>query len=152
MIISKCIRCTVIQNLLALTLLSLALQGLAQSSNQPAVSNTKNNDQPSSCFEYVVQVKVEVRDQQGREIADLTKDDFMIYEDGVKQEIFYWKRKVGPDKEADHTMYEVGYFPTNGQLRGEWRKIRVEVRNQEKKKLKVQYTPKGYYAKEGLRK
>lgn len=95
-------------------------------------------------------VKVNVTDLQGKEITDLTKDDFILYEDGVKQELQYWKRNVGPDRQPDQSMYEAGYLPDTRYFIGEWRKIRVKVRKQGETKLKVQFSPNGYYAKKEL--
>lgn len=98
-------------------------------------------------------VKVEVTDQEGKEVADLKKDDFVIFEDCVKQEMIYWRRNVGSDRATDQAMYEAGYYPPNSLFfRGEWRENRVLVRSPDKRKLKVQFTPKGYYAKKELRK
>ena len=97
-------------------------------------------------------VNVEVTDRLGKDVTDLKKDDFIIYEDGVKQEMCYWERNVGSDRATDQAMYEVGYYPTNFRFKGEWRKIRVLVRSPDKRKLKVHFTPTGYYAKKELRK
>jgi len=140
--------------LVSVTFPSLCIQSQAQSQEQPLDSKTKTEEQASRCFfEYVAMVKVEVIDQHGKEVADLEKDDFVIYEDGVKQEIIYWKRNVGSDRAADQAIYEAGYYPPNSRFfRGEWRKFRVLVRSPDKRKLKVQFTPKGYYAKKELRK
>jgi hypothetical protein len=138
--------------LASVTFLWFSIESLSQSQVQPLDSKTKTEDQATSCFEYVAMVKVEVTEQQGKEVADLKKDDFIIYEDGVKQEMVYWKRNVGSDRATDRAMYEAGYYPTNSQFRDEWRKIRVLVRSPDKRKLRVQFTPKGYYAKKELRK
>jgi hypothetical protein len=68
------IHCALIQNLLALTMLSLSNQSSAQSQNQSAAdSNTNNGEQVIICPEYVAMVKVEVSDQHGKEIASLRK-------------------------------------------------------------------------------
>jgi hypothetical protein len=128
----KSIRFTIFGGLLSLTVLSLSIQSFAQ------------------CKVLGIGVRVNVTDRQGKEIADLTKDDFIIYEDGVKQILDFWKRNAGPDRQADQPMYEVGYLPNTRHFRGEWRKIRIVVRNQDERKLKVEFTPKGYYAKKEI--
>ena len=143
----------IIDNLVILTVISLSYPSFAQSQNQASVDNTKNEEQIIRCFqEYIAMVKVEVTGQDGKEVADLRKDDFIIYEDGVKQELIFWKRNAGSDRQADQAMYEAGYYPTKFRFRGEWRKIRVLVRVKDQRKLKVQFAPKGYYAKRELRK
>ena len=138
--------------LISVAFLSFYFQSLAQSQEQPLDSKTKTEDKASSCFVYVAMVNVDVTDRQGKEVTDLRKDDFIIYEDGVKQEMCYWKRNVGSDRATDQSMYEVGYYPTNFRFKDEWRKIRVLVRSKGKRKLRVAFSPKGYYAKQELRK
>jgi hypothetical protein len=142
----------ILWGLISVTLLSFYIQSFAQSQEQPLDSKTKTEDKASSCFVYVAMVNVEVTDRQGKEVTDLRKDDFIIYENGVKQEMCYWKRNVGSDRATDQSMYEVGYYPTNFRFKDEWRKIRVLLRSKDQRKLKVQFTPKGYYAKKELRK
>jgi len=95
-------------------------------------------------------VRVEVTDRQGKEITDLTKNDFIIYEDGVREELQYWKRNVGTNRQPDESIYEAGYLPDTRHFRGEWRKIRIEVRKQDERKLKVRYSPNGYYARKEM--
>jgi hypothetical protein len=138
-------------SLLSLTILMLSIQSFAQSQNQPTVdSNTKNENQPTNCSVFVVIVKVEVRNQYGEEVADLRKDDFIIYEDGVRQEIIFWRRNEGSDRRTQQALYEVGYYPINYQFEGEFRKLRISVQNKGKRKLRVEFSPKGYYAKKEL--
>ena len=148
----RSIRCAIIQSLLILIVLPPHIQSSAQSQKQSTVdSNTKADEQIIRCeLMFVSVVKVEVTNHHGKEVADLKKDDFIIYEDGVKQELMYWKRNVGSDSETGQAMYEAGYYPTNFRFRGEWRKVRVLVRRHDHRKLKTQFTPKGYYAKKEL--
>ena len=138
---------------LSATLLSLSIWS-AQAQEQPtADSKKKAEDQLIKCsLGYVATVQVEVWDKDGKEVTDLGKDDFVLYEDGVRQEMCFWKRNVGSDRQTDEPLYEAGYYPMNNQFEGEYRKIRVLVRSKDQRKLKVQFTPKGYYAKKELRK
>jgi hypothetical protein len=92
----------------------------------------------------MVMVQIEVTDRDGNDVADLTKNDFTIYEDGIKQEVQYWKN-AGPDKQNDQLRYELAYYPPGFRLDGEWRKIRAAVHRKDNEKLNVQFTPKGYY-------
>jgi hypothetical protein len=147
----KSIRFTLVGGFLSLIVLSLSIQSSTQSQNPSQEdSQIKHDDQLIICRAFLAVVRVDVIDQEGKEITDLTKDDLIIYEDGVKQELYYWKRNVGPNKKPDQSMYEAGYLPNHRHFRGEWRKIRVVVRNQEERKLGVQFAPNGYYAKKEL--
>src|SRR5687768_5969481 len=95
----KCFSSSIALGFMSLMFLMHSTQSLAQSQKQPIVdSNTKNEDQViKSSFVLVVMVKVEVKNQHGEEIGDLRKDDFIIYENGVRQEICDWKRNEGSD-------------------------------------------------------
>src|SRR5262249_53057229 len=128
----KSIRFTIIGGFLSLIVLSLSIQSSSQSQN-PSQENSKikNYDQVIICGVFEAVVRVNVTDRQGKEIPDLTKDDFIIYEDGVRQELQDWKRNVGPNRQPEQSMYEAGYLPNTLHFRGEWRKIRVVVRNQD---------------------
>ena len=48
----------------------------------------------------VVQVLCTVRDRQGRYVADLTRKDFEVYENGVKQSIDFFHYETGEDAQA----------------------------------------------------
>lgn len=147
----KSIHFTTIERLLGLTVLSLSIQSFAQSQIQSnEEGRIKSDDQTIICKVLTIGVRANVTDWQGKEIADLTKDDFIIYEDGVKQELQFWKRNTGPDRQPDQPIYEAGYLPNTRHFRGEWRKIRIVVRNQDERRLKVEFTPKGYYAKKEI--
>lgn len=147
----KSVRLVVIGAFLSLIAPSLSIQCSAQSQSLPQEdSKIKNAEQVIICRVLEVVVRVDVIDQQGKEITDLTKDDFIIYEDGVKQELQHWKRNVDPDRQPDQPMYEAGYLPDTRYFSGEWRKIRVKVRKQDGRKLKVQFSPNGYFAKKEL--
>jgi hypothetical protein len=146
----KNIRFTLVGGFLSLLVLPLSIQSSSQSQNPSQEASKIKNDQIIVCNVLEVVVSANVTGRQGEEISDLTKDDFIIYEDGVKQELVDWKRNVGLDRQADQSMYEVGYSPNTRHFKGEWRKIRVVVRNQEERKLKVEFAPSGYYAKKEL--
>ena len=140
------------QSLFTLLFLSPAIDGLAQSQKRSsAEGNAKDDRQIISCsLGYVAWVKAEVRDRRGNEINNLTKDDFTIFEDGVKQSICVWRSNEWTDGQSGQAMYVIGYYPTQFEFNGELRRIRVSVRGQVKRKLNVQITPKHYYAKEEL--
>src|SRR4051794_6145226 len=102
----KSIRFTIIGGFLSLIVLSFSIQSSSQSRNPPQEdSKIKNDDQVIICRVFEAVVSIDVRDRQGKEITDLTKNDFIIYEDGVNQELYYWKRNVGPNRQPDQSMY-----------------------------------------------
>ena len=82
----------------ALTLLSLAL------ATAPAASATAPHQNPQrpplviGAEVEVVSVPVLVFDKAGRFVPDLKKDDFAIFEDGVRQDITYLARSTGEDR------------------------------------------------------
>jgi hypothetical protein len=136
--------------LIGVTLLISSIQSSAQPQEQSAVGGkTKADEHVIKCFQsYIVQV--DVRDQRGRPVSDLRKDDFIVYEDGVRQELVLWKRNEGADVTTHKSMYEAGYYPMNSRFAGQFRKIRVAVRTKGNGRLKVEFSPKGYYAKKEL--
>src|SRR5215471_1788093 len=155
MTIRKYLRCTRILTFLILTVLLPLVLALGQSQNQISSDRNQSNQEVIACALggiSLAMVEVEVTDKYGKAVDDLIKDDFTIYEDGVKQEMIYWKCNVGSDRRPEHPMYEMGYYTTNIRFDGAWRWIRVLVENEDERKLNVQFTPMGYYANEKLRK
>src|SRR5690349_13385643 len=95
----KSIRLTVIGGFLSLIVLSLPIQSSSQSQNPSREEGKiKSDDQIIICRVFLAVVRIDVTDRQGNEITDLMKDDFIIYEDGARQELQCWKRNVGPDR------------------------------------------------------
>lgn len=95
-------------------------------------------------------VEVEVEDKQGKKVSDLSKDDFIVCEDGVRQELQFWQRRGALETESKQAAYKMGYFPSNQVFNGKFRKIRVEARTKDERKLRVKFSPEGYYAKKEL--
>jgi hypothetical protein len=92
----------------------------------------------------VVIIEIEVKDKHETFVPFLTQTDFVIYEDGVKQTIAYFKQVKESDTGA--VRYKVGYYPTNRRWSGEYRDIRVKMRGSRKLGLRVIYHPTGYFA------
>ncbi len=137
--------------LTSLIILSFFVGGFAQSQQTPTTDqDTKNDSQIIRCFQCTNFVEVEVSNREGKDVPILTKDDFIIYEDGVKQTISYWAEKEGSVTANKPGIYEICYYPSNNLFDGKFRKIRVEVRTKDKGKLRVKFSPIGYYAKKEL--
>ena len=127
------------------------MRASGQSLNQsPPGNNRANKSGVIACPVYVTAVRVKVRDQTGKEVSELTKDDFFIYEDGVRQPIVFWTDEWNSDTDGKQSGYEMAYFPMKYPFDGSFRKINVVVRPKRKRKLKVEFSPKGYYAKREL--
>jgi hypothetical protein len=94
-------------------------------------------------------VNVWVTDETGKDVTTLKHDDFVIYEDGVKQGIEFFIRKEDLDPANKRAVYQMGYTPINQALNGKLRKIQVGLKTKDDRqdhKLKVQISPKGYFA------
>jgi Ca-activated chloride channel homolog len=86
----------------AVLLLGAALATAARASSPPSAPPAQDRQQPPPLVigaeVEVVSVPVLVFDKSGRFVADLKKEDFQIYEDGVLQEITYLATSTGEDK------------------------------------------------------
>ena len=91
-------------------------------------------------------VYVKVVDGSGKEILTLSRDDFLVYEDGVQQDINHMWRNDNYKQERKQARYQLGYYPTNEKFDGKYRKINVTVQAKDVTKWKVQVFPKGYHA------
>ena len=152
MIIQNCFTRCVMALLISLAFLSSSREGVAQSPDQSESDNsTKSKAEIIVCPTYVTMVRVKVRDKTGKEVSDLTKDDFIVYEDGVRQPIVLWTSEDGDsDAEGIQPGYEMAYYPMKYPFDGKFRRIQVVVRPKRKDKLRVEFSPKGYYAKKEL--
>jgi hypothetical protein len=132
--------------------LSSSIESYSQSPNPSTRDNSrKDKTEIIACRFYVRMVRVKVRDREGKEVSELTKDDFIVYEDGMEQPIVKWTREDGnSDKEGIQPGYEMAYYSLKYPFDGRYRKIHVEVVQRRKGKVRVEYRPKGYYAKKEL--
>lgn len=100
------------------------------------------------CTTYLISIQVEVEDESGHLLSDLNKDQFVIYEDGVKQSLEYLKRQELTLAGRSRARYELGYYPTNDKQDRTFRRIQVQVLPDERTKVKGVYWPIGYFARE----
>ena len=88
---------------LAATVMTVALAGIPLSSVAPALraAGQQNNQQAPQAPGTVkvqtslVNVFATVRDKHNGIIADLTKDDFKVFEDGVEQKVVFFAKETG---------------------------------------------------------
>jgi len=124
----------------------VACSPLAQSLPQQRKEG-KNEDSIVVCDDTCLAIiYVKVVDGGGKEILTLRKDDFIIYEDGVKQEINSLYRSDNYKQECRQARYQIGYYPVNEKFDGKYRKINVVVQTKDGKNRKTHVFPKGYHA------
>ena len=125
----------------SLSLLVLApLPVVAQNQSRP--EKDKKDDDLILCPVHVVLVTVVVRDGDGKEVTDLRKDDFKVYEDGDEKVIDFWHRREVSANGESSIRYEIGYYPVDEKLDDSKRRINVEIAAKGKVKYKVQIVAK----------
>ena len=133
--------------LISLLVLTSSLESFAQSQSQSKPNNRIETDfNGISCPNDIITIEVKV---QGKNVHSLVKDNFTIYEDGVEQDIRFWVNESGTDDQE--AAYALAYSPVY-LYDGKSHKIRVVARRNDKRKLKVQFSPKGYIGNEDPRK
>ena len=92
-------------------------------------------------------VWVEITDASGVPVAGLKADDFLVWEDGVKQTLDLLKQQEIVLAGRTKLVYHLGYYSTNNRLDGAFRSIRLDLPGKEERKLKGLYWPTGYFAR-----
>ena len=99
---------------------------------------------------WLVVTAVTVSDRNGRSIEGLSPNSFAATEDGVPQSIKifeFQKVAAGPQSTATSSYYIVGYYTSNGNADGKFRKI--QITGKEDSMTKLDYRA-GYYANKSL--
>jgi hypothetical protein len=122
----------------------------AQTSNQSAPENETDDPELIKCSVYVTRVIIHVSDETGNAVDDLTVHDFVVYEDRVKQQIVLWAADGDLNEEGRQPGYQLAYYPVKHEFNGEFRRIQVRVRAEGKGRLRVRYSPRGYFADKEL--
>jgi len=78
-------------------------------------------------------VDIEVKDQRGKVVPGLNWRNFVVYEDGVQQQILSFMQ-AGEQSSDKYSLY---YEPSNVVFDGERRKVRIEARSTDGRKLRV---------------
>ena len=151
----------------AAILFTLVIQCAAQSQDQAGTDRkATGKDEIIACRFSVldIYVDVEVKDQKGNVVPNLRMNNFLLYEDGVQQQILSWSR-TGAVSDYMHSLH---YEPTNLVFDGRRRKVHIEARTNDGRKLQVRFRlkpdpinelnfkvgvyPQGYSIQELLRK
>ena len=120
----------------------LAFQCAAQSQDQTGTAQkSTDKDGVIACrFSALdISVDVEVKDRGGKAVSNLGLKNFLVYEDGVRQDIWDF-RQVGAPSDGKYLLY---YEPTKPVFDGRRRKVRIEARTTDGRKLRVssRFTP-----------
>ena len=132
-------------NTLLLSTLLILSGCVASAAQAQGPDNPKRSDNETSCPVYLITVEVRLKQQAG--ISDLAKENFVLYDNGVREDIRYWTKVSGVgDKEV---AYALGYSPPVDGLSGKLRRIRVEVRTKANKRVKAHFSPAVYSLRAG---
>src|SRR5262245_16580672 len=115
----------------------------ARSAGYPSDQGNESQDPIVCRLGEMTIVSVDVKDQRGWYVFNLSKDDFIVYEDGVPQEITYFTTQV-TDPDAPWIGYTIGYYVIDPTHDGRPRKIRVRVRDAKIRGLKSRCQPSVY--------
>jgi|SoiMethySBSTD1v2_1073268.scaffolds.fasta_scaffold1669779_2 hypothetical protein len=116
-------------------LFALIIQCAAQSQDQAGTAQkTTGKDEIIACPSSVLEVyiDVEIKDRKGMAVPNLSRKNFRVYEDGVRQEISAFMQ-VGEQSDGKYTLL---YYPTNIRFDGLRRKVQVETQANEGRKLR----------------
>jgi len=119
-------------------LFAVVFQCAAQSQDQAGTAQkAPGKDEFMACPSTVLEVyiDVEVKDRKGKAVANLSRENFRVYEDGVRQEISAFMQ-VGAQSDGKYTLL---YYPTNIRFDGLRRKVQVGTRANEGPKLRVSF-------------
>ena len=121
--------------------------GHSQNRSIPA-GDTKSDSSVISCPLDVITIEVRIRNQKGA--SNLSRENFIVYDNGVRQDIRLWTRIEGSGSEDNEAIYALAYASPVYVPDGKLHKIRVVVRDSAKKKLSVQIAPRDYKATKEL--
>jgi hypothetical protein len=113
-----------------------AFQCAAQSQDQAGTAQKATDEDGIIACRFSVldiYVDVEVKDRRGKAVPYLDWKNFLVYEDGVRQDISAFMQ-VGATSDGKYLLY---YWPTNPAFDGRRRKVRIEARTTDGRKLRV---------------
>ena len=119
-------------------LFASVFQCAAQSQDQAGTARKETGkDEFMACPSTVLEVyiDVEVKDRKGMAVPNLSRKNFRVYEDGVRQEVSAFMQ-VGEQSDGKYTLL---YYPTNIRFDGLRRKVQVGTRANEGRKLRVNF-------------
>ena len=96
----------------------LFLKGTPQSDLKSTIKE-QNETSPIICGSTCMTIfSVRVSDKNGKKTTDLRWTDFTIYENGVTQEIYDFRRVESSEKKGSQAVYKLGYVPMDEYVDG----------------------------------
>ena len=121
---------------------SVVVQGGGQS--QERTMPSRDSDPVISCPADLLTIMVYLGHQH--DASELSKVDFILYDNGMRQDIRFWTRIQKSDLDNNGAIYALGYDPPVYDFDNKLHKIRVVVQTNARKKLRVQFSPRSYPA------
>jgi len=126
-------------------MISAFMQSFGQSQDRAMPGrNTKSDYTDISCPIYLVTIEVKLGQQDGA--TELGKENFTLYDNGVRQDFGFWTRIEPSVTENKEAIYAIGFHPPVYAFDGNLHRIKIVVRNKANKKLSVQFFPARYRA------
>lgn len=85
----------------------------------------------------MVLVEVDVKDHRGQVVTDLSHKDFIVIEDGVRQEVMFLRAQDKKDENQEGFQYKLGFEPINDNFDGKFRRVRVAIQANADRKFTV---------------
>jgi hypothetical protein len=133
-------------SLIILLTFFLSVAGLGQES-QRSTSNKNDEDDDTIVCSFglnLAMIEVEVTNQFDKPVSGLSYKDFIIYENGKRQNIEFFTSEIILKANGCGIKYMIGYFPPDRSKDDPLRKIRVKVRKAKNLGLNVVYLPEWY--------
>jgi hypothetical protein len=125
-------------------LILLPITSYAQNKAKSNEGISKNRPVVACNYTCMAVIKVRVVDKAGKRVTNLTRNSFVLYDNGIEQQVE--SLRVLEPHEIDNTkaQYELAYTPPDESLDGKRRQIRVKARTFDGKELRVQVFPNSY--------
>jgi hypothetical protein len=117
-----------------------------QAQDQTTSDRRATDERIISCSTIVIVIEVTVTDLKGKDITGLRHNDFVVFEDGIRQTIDFWRRIDYTDQNVPCSRHKIGYYPRDFGTDERLRKIKVEVKVKNKRKIKIHINPESYIA------
>jgi hypothetical protein len=128
--------------------LVIPIASYSQFQEQTPSTNDKEPDPSDICVlrftSDLLIVETEVKDEYGGYESNLKHQDFMVYDNGKRQKIEFFLEERGSELEGSPIKYRIGYFPPEDSQVGEYRRIRIKVRDSKRLRMRVHYDPVDY--------
>ncbi len=133
------------QSILVFILFTFINLIFAQTQKIP-IQKVSDSDGKMMSISYEIRVEIIVTDRKGNDIYGLQNKDFIVYENGIEQDVTVCRAIPYLEKHSPRIKYRIFYALANDKPDGTTRKIRVLVKASANKKVELNYTPTSYVA------